>query len=633
MKRKLCGFLLVALITVFIFALTSCDSFHEHNWSEWEIVKSPDCQNSGIEERFCDCGETQQRSIPTTSHIEGEWITQKESSCTNEGTKYKKCIECQKIVVTENIPIAHKYQNDLCVFCGCSNEKYFTFEQNPSGGYTIYKNKEATLPETIIIPSTYNGKAVTSIGNSAFSWCDSLESVTIPDSVTSIGDWAFARCYSLESVVIGDSVTSIGYWAFYYCRSLTEVYITNLSNWCNMAFSNSDSNPLYYADNLYLNGELVTNLVIPDDVTQIKSCVFFGCSSLVSVTIPDSVTSIGDDAFCGCSSLVSMTIPDSVTSIGDWAFRGCSSLYVVYNNSDLLLEIGSSNNGYLAYYAKILVDNGETIYANDGYNYTLTDDGFLFREKGSKYELISYIGGEDTVTLPKNMNGNSYDLYYMSGVVNVIIPESFTVISNYAFSDCYSLESVVIGDSVTSIGSYAFDWCDRLTSVVIGDSVTSIGYDAFRNCDSLESVTIPDSVTSIGYGAFSSCDSLVSVVIGDSVTTIGSSAFYSCSSLESVVIGDSVTSIGYNAFDNCSSLVSVVIGDSVTSIGNEAFDNCKSLTEVYYNGSAAEWNSISISSYNAHLQYATRYYYSETEPTEEGNFWHWVDGKVVVWGK
>ena len=122
----------------------------------------------------------------------------------------------------------------------------------------LYRTNQAT---EIIIPD-----GVTSIGDSTFEYCSSLESVTIPDGVTSIGDGAFFDCSSLESVTIPDSVTSIGGWAF------------------------------------------------------------FDCSSLESVTIPDGITAIGELAFAGCSSLESVTIPDSVTSIGKWAFMDCESL-------------------------------------------------------------------------------------------------------------------------------------------------------------------------------------------------------------------------------------------------------------------------------------------------------------------
>ena len=96
----------------------------------------------------------------------------------------------------------------------------------------------------------------------------------------------------------------------------------------------------------------------------------------------------------------------------------------------------------------------------------------------------------------------------------------------------------------------------------------------------------------------------------------------------------SVTSIGNYAFYDCDSLTSVVIPDSVTSIGNYAFYNCSSLTDVYYTGSEAEWQVIDIDHVydgNSCLTNAARYYYSETAPTTEGNFWHYVDGVPTVW--
>ena len=143
-------------------------------------------------------------------------------------------------------------------------------------------------------------------------------------------------------------------------------------------------------------------------------------------------------------------------------------------------------------------------------------------------------------------------------------------------------------------------------------------------------LTIDSHCKFIVSSAFSGCDSLTSVTIGNSVTSIGSYAFYNCDSLTSVTIGNSVTSIGSYAFYDCGSLTSVTIPDSVTSIGSYAFAYCYSL-RVYYMGNTEQWSEIAISSSNYYLTNATRYYYNETEPTEEGNYWHYVDGVVTIW--
>ena len=125
---------------------------------------------------------------------------------------------------------------------------------------------------------------------------------------------------------------------------------------------------------------------------------------------------------------------------------------------------------------------------------------------------------------------------------------------------------------------------------------------------------------------------MVTEVTLTTATKISAYAFYNCTSLTSVVIGNSVTSIGYYAFARCSRLTSVVIGNSVTSIGYDAFSSCDSLTSVYYKGTANDWSGISIGSSNYKLTGATRYYYSESQPTVSGNYWHYNDnGEIVIW--
>ena len=492
---------------------------------------------------------------------------------------------------------------------------------------------------------------ITEIGNYAFAGYAGT-SITIPDGVTSIGISAFEDCTSLTSVTIGNGVTSIGGSAFWYCFSLEAVYITNIGKWAEIDFGSSAANPLYYAGNLYLNGELVTDLVIPDGVTSIGMYAFGYCDSLTSVTIGNGVTSIGELAFGYCTSLERLTVAP-----------------------------------------------GNPVYRSAGNCIIETEAGTLIQ--GCNNSVIPSDGSVTSI--------GDYAFAYCTSLASVAIPDSVTSIGGSAFDNCTSLTSVTIPDSVTSIGIGAFAGCTSLTSVTIPDSVTSMGGSAFYNCNSLTSIVIPDSVTSIGENAFYNCNSLTSIVIPDSVTSIGDSAFRYCyklvevhnkSSLDvtagsssygyvgyyakhvyteendswltdtengfrflydgetgylvaylgseteltlpesftaydgtgvtnyqiyerafygrddltAITIADSVTSIGGYAFSGCTAEIiwggtpaiteigysafsgydgmRITIPDSVTSIGWSAFRDCTSLTSVTFEGTMAEWNSV-----------------------------------------
>lgn len=166
----------------------------------------------------------------------------------------------------------------------------------------------------VIVPRIIDGYLVTGISDGAFSYLDTLGSITIPDSVNTIGYAAFADCLSIRSVTLPDSVTTVSNEAFARCPNLTSVTIGNsVTNIGEYAFKDCSN---------------LTSITIPDSVTTIGSYAFENCYNLMSVTIGNSVTTIGRDAFHGCSNLTSVTIPDSVTTIGSGTFYGCPNLTI-----------------------------------------------------------------------------------------------------------------------------------------------------------------------------------------------------------------------------------------------------------------------------------------------------------------
>lgn len=189
-----------------------------------------------------------------------------------------------------------------------------------------------------------------------------------------------------------------------------------------------------------------------------------------------------------------------------------------------------------------------------------------------------------------------------------------------------------------------FDYNDELESIVIPDTITTICDMAFRDCSSLTSVVIPASVTSIGMDVFLGCASLTSITVDENNKNYKSvdGNLYSKDGKtlikyaigkknEEFVIPTGVTSICQDAFYNCESLTSVIIPDSVTSVGNWAFDECENLESVFYGGTEDDFANVEIDEYNDFFENTPKYFYSEEQPTKEGNYWHYVDGVPTAW--
>ena len=388
--------------------------------------------------------------------------------------------------------------------------------------------------EHIIIPSTYKGKEIKEVSSNAFSNTD-IKSVEFPDTVLIIDQYAFNNCTLLTNITLPNGVLRIEYCAFKDCTSLKKVKIPDsaANNVNSMAFHNC---PI-------------------EDITMPANALHFANNHQLKKAVITSGTTIIEDYFYDCSNLISVTLPESITSIGEGSFQYCNKLVEVINkSSNIIIEKGSSGNGYLGYNAL------EVFNSNDSYinRFENSSNGLLIHTKEDKKTLINYDGN----------------------LTEVNIPNGVTEIRKYAFYNCTSIINVTLPDSLVTIGEQAFYACTALTNITFSDGIKEIKELAFYNCVSLESIALPNSLTSLGKQVFSNCESLSSVVLSNSLDSISEYAFYECKSIKELMLPNGVTSIGNCAFWGCVSLTKISLSENLKTIGNRAFSDCQALSSI-----------------------------------------------------
>ena len=210
--------------------------------------------------------------------------------------------------------------------------------------------------------------------------------------------------------------------------------------------------------------------------------------------------------------------------------------------------------------------------------------------------INNYYGDATELDIPAELDGYAvteiYNLSNKNNLQSVNIPDSVTIIRNYAFQDCTNLTGVSLGNSVSSIGSYAFRNCKKLKSILIPNSVNDLGTGVFWDCSELESVELPDALGSINSFIFYECANLKSVNMPGSVTGIGACSFYGCSSLKSITFPNTLKGLSNQAFAGCASLKSIFIPSSVTGIySGTVFAGCKSLESIVVDENNAYYDS------------------------------------------
>lgn len=599
MKKIVLLILTLACVLTSLLVLSSCNNGGvneacKHEFKAPITLKEPSCAEDGYE--FTECRLCKYGTIKVLYSLNGghkiEKIPAVEPDCFNEGlTEGEKCSLCGEITIgqTTTGKVKHAYSNGICMVCGASaNSDGIEYILNYDQTYSV-KSIGTCSSETIIIPSEYEGKAVTAILDGAFKNCKSVKSIEVPDTVKVIGKGAFAGCAKLEKLVlpfIGGTLNTSG--------------VASQSTLFGYIFGEEKADGCYQVKQ-YISKSEGYVVYIPNSLKTVRITngalpygTFYGLKSLVSVEIGGNVSVIGNRAFYGCSALEELFLPDTYTAIEDYAFHSCAKLKSVEMSSKVT-SIGAYAFANCSSLASIEIPNGVEI---------INEAAF--------YKCASLA----EITLPSSVNEIGLHAFReCARVTKITLNNGLAKIGGNAFSQCSALKEINLPSTVKEIGERAFNACVALEEIKLNDGIEAIGDGLFYGCSGLKTIEIPASVTSFGEDMFTGCTSLNELVIDESnpdyaavdgilyskdlktlilympgregtvfeipsnVERIEAYAFYCNEGLKSIIIPETVKEIGEYAFANAK-ITSITLPSSIGTVPARAFYNCASLKEI-----------------------------------------------------
>ena len=407
--------------------------------------------------------------------------------------------------------------------------------------------------EEIIIP-----EGVELIPRSCFSGCSRLKKAVLPSGMKQIAYGAFSDCVALESIELPDTLQDIGDNAFIGCKSIKEIRVPEgIKKLAGSAFSNCRA---------------LERASLPDTLEALGGGCFAGCSSLREIVIPAAVCSIEYDAFNGCSSLKKLVLGRLDVTVHPSAFDGCDALA----DKDGFTVVGDILWKYDGPGGDVVVSEGIRELAPN-----------VFRE-GSSFKLRSYksyrkTGSLKSLTLPSTLK--KIGSYAMSGCIaltDIKLPEGLEAIDEGVFAES-GLKNIAIPETAVTIGASLFSECKALADVLM-PGIKSIPEMMFNACSALKSFNVGANVEYIADNAFSGCDSLSAIEVvsenkhyssmdGMLINKAGDALLFcpAGKQLSSYSIPDCFTSIGSLAFRSCKTLKQINIPESVQNIGDYAF--------------------------------------------------------------